>query len=97
MNLGFFAKAIIEGKSIVVYQISGYSDKGTWSIAINERLGLERAEAVYNVLVREFCVPASQLTMSRHGGVENMYYDDPHLIRALIESGGNCISKLTVF
>ena len=87
VNLGFFAKAIKDGKSNVVYNISGYADSGTGSAAINERLSKERAEAIYNVLVREFGVPASQLTMSHHGGVDNMYYDDPRLSRAVIVLG----------
>lgn len=87
VNLGFFAKAIKEGKSNVVYNISGYADKGTGTVATNERLSRERAEAIYNVLVREFGVPASQLTMSHHGGVDNMYYDDPRLSRAVIVLG----------
>ena len=87
VNLGFFAKAIKEGKSNVVYSISGYADKGTGSVATNERLSRDRAEAIYNVLVREFGVPSSQLTISHHGGVENMYYDDPRLSRAVIVLG----------
>lgn len=87
VNLGFFAKAIKEGKSNVVYNISGYADKGTGSAATNERLSRDRAEAIYNVLVREFGVPANQLTISHHGGVENMYYDDPRLSRAVIVLG----------
>lgn len=87
VNLGFFAKAIKEGKSNVVYQISGYADKGIGSKAINERLSRESAEAVYNVLVRELGVPASKLMMSHHGGVDNMYYDDPRLSRAVIVLG----------
>jgi len=87
VNLGFFAKAIKDGKSNVVYNISGYADSGTGSATINERLSKERAEAIYNVLVREFGVPSSQLTMSHHGGVDNMYYDDPRLSRAVIVLG----------
>ena len=87
VNLGFFAKAIKEGKSNVVYNISGYADRGTGTKATNERLSRERAEAIYNVLVREFGVSASQLTISHHGGVDNMYYDDPRLSRAVIVLG----------
>ena len=87
VNLGFFAKAIKEGKSNVVYNISGYADKGTGTPATNERLSRERAEAIYNVLVREFGVSPSQLTTTHHGGVNNMYYDDPRLSRAVIVLG----------
>ena len=87
VNLGYFAKIIKEGKSNVVYNISGYADKGTGSVKTNERLSRERAEAIYNVLVREFGVSSSQLTITNHGGVENMYYDDPRLSRAVIVMG----------
>ena len=87
VNLEFFAKAIKAGKSNVVYNIAGYADKGTGTTATNERLSKERAEAIYNVLVREFGVPASQLTTSHFGGVDNMYYDDPRLSRAVIVIG----------
>lgn len=87
VNLEFFAKAIKDGKSTVVYNISGYADRGTGNKSTNERLSRERAEAIYNVLVREFGVPAAQLTISHHGGVDNMYYDDPRLSRAVIVLG----------
>ena len=87
VNLGFLVKAIKAGSPNVVYNISGYADKGTGSKAINERLSRERAEAIFNVLVREFGVPASQLTISYYGGVDNMYYDDPRLSRAVIVLG----------
>jgi len=84
VNLGFFAKVIKAGNPDRVYNIAGYADKGTGSITVNERLSRECAEAIYNVLVREFGVPASQPTISHHGGVDNMYYDDPRLSRAVI-------------
>lgn len=87
VNLGFFAKLIKEGKSNVVYNIAGYADKGTGSVKTNERLSIERAEAIYNVLVREFGVSTSQLTISHHGGVDNMFYDDPRVSRAVIVMG----------
>lgn len=43
-----------------------------------------RAEAVYNCLVKEFGVPTSQLRVTYEGGVDNMYYDDPRVSRAVI-------------
>lgn len=84
VNLGFFAKMVIESKSNIVYNVSGYADSGTGSVATNQRLSKERADAIYAVLVRELGVPASQLKVSYHGGVENMYFDDPRLSRAVI-------------
>lgn len=87
VNLGFFAKAIKENQSDVVYKITGYADKGTGNPQINERLGRERAAAIYDVLVKEFGVPASRLIKENKGGVENMFYDDPRVSRAVIVIG----------
>ncbi|WP_437920473.1 OmpA family protein [Sphingobacterium sp. LRF_L2] len=84
VNLGFFAKIIKEGDPNMVYQVVGYADKGTGSKATNNRLSRERAEAIYNVLVREFGINASQIEVDAKGGVENMFYDDPRLSRAVI-------------
>lgn len=84
VNLGFFAKIIKEGNPELRYHIVGYADKGTGSKFTNQRLSRERAEAIYNVLVREFNVPASQLEVDYKGGVDNMFYDDPRLSRAVI-------------
>lgn len=84
VNLGFFAKAIKENKSDVVYKVTGYADKGTGNPQINERLSRERADAIFNVLVNEFDVPASRLIKDHKGGVENMFYNDPRVSRAVI-------------
>ena len=84
VNLGFFAKVIKEGNSEVVYKVTGYADAGTGTVAINERLSRERAQAIYNVLVNEFAVSPAQLEVAHQGGVENMFYNDPRLSRAVI-------------
>lgn len=84
VNLGFFAKVIKEGSSDVVYKLTGYADKGTGTPAINNRLSKARAEAIFDVLVNEFGVSPSQLEVSHEGGVDNMFYDDPRLSRAVI-------------
>lgn len=84
VNLGFLAKVIKDGNAKVTYRVTGYADKGTGSSRTNERLSKARAQAVYNVLVREFEVPTSQVQVSHEGGVDNMFYDDPRLSRAVI-------------
>lgn len=83
VNLGFQAKLMKENKD-AVYTIIGYCDKGTGTKEFNLRLSKARAEAVFNCLVQEFGVPASQLRMTHEGGVDNMYYDDPRVSRAVI-------------
>lgn len=83
-NLGLMAEAIKAGDKSVVYTITGYADAGTGSKRINERLSKRRAEAVRDCLVKEFGVSESQLRVDHKGGVDNMFYDDPRLSRAVI-------------
>lgn len=83
-NLSLMAEAIKAGDKSVVYTITGYADAGTGSKRINERLSKRRAEAVRDCLVKEFGVSESQLRVDHKGGVDNMFYDDPRLSRAVI-------------
>ncbi len=81
-SLSFLAKAInnSEGK----YSVSGYADKGTGSATWNEKLSLQRAEAVRDCLVNEFGVKADRLHVEAKGGVDDMFYNDPRCSRAVI-------------
>lgn len=84
VNLGFLAKVIKSTDSEAIYTITGYADSGTGSVKLNERLSKERAFAVYDCLINEYGISASQLRMDHKGGVDNMFYDDPRLSRAVI-------------
>ncbi len=84
VNLGMMAEVIKRGDSSAVYTITGYADAETGSSRINERLSKARAEAVRDCLVKEFGVNEEQLEIDYKGGVENMFYDDPRLSRAVI-------------
>lgn len=84
VNLGYLAKQIKEASASQVYTIVGYADNKTGSETVNERLSKERAEAVHNTLTNEFGVDASRLKIDYKGGVDNMYYDDATLSRAVI-------------
>lgn len=84
VNLKMMAEAIKASDPNAVYTITGYADAGTGSKKLNERLSKKRAEAVYDCLVNEFGVSASQLRIDYKGGVDNMFYDDPRLSRAAI-------------
>lgn len=83
-NLGMLAEVIKAGDKNAVYTITGYADAGTGSKRINEKLSKARAEAVYECLVEEFGINKAQLKIDYKGGVENMFYDDPRLSRAVI-------------
>lgn len=83
-NLGLLAEVIKQGDPNAVYTVTGYADKGTGSKGLNERLSKKRAEAVFDCLVNEYGVNKSQLKIDYKGGVDNMFYDDPRLSRAVI-------------
>lgn len=86
-NLGLLAQIIKESDPDAIYTITGYADAGTGSSKGNERLSKKRAENVYNCLVNEFGVNEKQLRIDYKGGVENMFYNDPRLSRAVITRG----------
>lgn len=83
-NLGMLAEVIKAGDPDAVYTITGYADAGTGSAKTNQRLSKGRAENVYDCLVKEFGVNPKQLRIDYKGGVENMFYNDPRLSRAVI-------------
>ncbi len=86
-NLGMLAEIIKQGDKDAVYTITGYADAGTGTAEGNQRLSQGRAENVYKCLTEEFGVDKNQLRIDYKGGVENMFYDDPRLSRAVITKG----------
>ncbi len=86
VSLGSFAGMIKDLDPNTVYLITGYADKGTGSKARNEKLSKARAEAAYNCLVKDYGVNPEQLKVDYKGGVDNMFFDDPSLSRAVIIS-----------
>ena len=83
VNLGFVAdmiKAFPQKKFLV----SGYADQYTGSKERNTWLAENRAKNVYKVLTEEFGVPVEQLVVGSHGGVDNMFYNDPQLSRSVV-------------
>lgn len=84
VQLGLFAETIKKADPNAVYIITGYADKGTGSVERNVILSKNRARVVYECLVNEFGVPKKQLRVDHKGGVDNMFYNDPRLSRAVI-------------
>lgn len=84
VKLRFLADVIKSADPNAKYMVIGYADAGTGSKGLNLRLSEKRAKVVYDCLVNEFGVKASQLQMDYKGGVENMFYDDPRLSRSVI-------------
>ncbi len=84
--LGGFAAMIKDLDPNAVYVITGYADKGTGSKTRNEKLSKARAEAAYKCLVEKYGVNPEQLKVDYKGGVDNMYFNDPSLSRAVVIS-----------
>ena len=68
------------------YTVYGYADKQTGSEERNAQLAQERSRNVYDILIKQFGVKASQLVRDAKGGVDVMYLNDPQLSRSVIIS-----------
>lgn len=68
------------------YSVYGYADKQTGSAERNAQLAQERSLNVYDILTKQYGVPASQLVREAKGGVDVMYLDDPQLSRSVVIS-----------
>ena len=66
------------------YLVCGYADKQTATPEHNLMLSENRANAVYDVLVNQFGVPASQLVKDFKGGVDYMFYNEKELSRCVM-------------
>ena len=84
VTLTNLAKLLNAVDTKIVYKISGYADQQTGSSERNQVLSEERAQAVYDFLVKEQGVDPAKLTVEAHGGVDTMYYNDNRLSRAVI-------------
>lgn len=82
INLGYIADAIKKGDSNKVYTIYGSADKQTGSPVVNQRLSEQRAQAVYDELVKNG-VSASQLRLNPVGDTQAKF-DKPLLNRVAI-------------
>jgi outer membrane protein OmpA-like peptidoglycan-associated protein len=85
VNLEGIAK-MIKNTPNTTFSVVGYADKQTGTEEINTRLAKGRAQNVYDLLTKEYGVPASRLTLDSKGGVDNMYLNDPRLSRSVIIS-----------
>lgn len=82
INLGYIAEAIKKGPSDKTYTIFGSADKQTGSPVINQRLSEQRAQVVYDELVRHG-VNSSQLRLNPVGDTR-AEFDKPLLNRVAI-------------
>ncbi|MBR5392968.1 MAG: SusC/RagA family TonB-linked outer membrane protein [Prevotella sp.] len=86
VNLKNIAEMIKEAPAGTKFNVIGYADKATGTAEHNAWLAEHRAQNVYDVLVKEFGVPASSLILDSKGGVGDMFYNSNELSRAVIIS-----------
>ncbi|MFI3320235.1 MAG: OmpA family protein [Rikenellaceae bacterium] len=84
LNLKNFADFVNARSRDEKYKVVGYSDKQTGTVKYNNELSQKRAQSAYDFLVNECGVDSSKLTVEGKGGVDNMFFDDAELNRAVI-------------
>ena len=82
INLGYIAEAIKKGASDKTYTIFGSADKQTGSPVLNQKLSEQRAQVVYDALVKHG-VNANQLRLNPVGDTQAKF-DKPILNRVAI-------------
>ena len=68
------------------FTVVGYADNQTGSQKTNDKLAQDRSQNVYDILINQYGVSASQLVREAKGGVDVMYLNDPQLSRSVIIS-----------
>ncbi|WP_294630382.1 OmpA family protein [uncultured Bacteroides sp.] len=81
MNLSYLANRIKEFPG-TTYTINGYADSATGSPAFNQKLSLKRAQAVKDLLVKKYGIPANNLEVAAGGGVDK--FGQPILNRVVL-------------
>ena len=84
MNLSYLASKIKESPN-ATYTINGYADSATGTPSFNQKLSLERAQVVKDLLVKKYGISADRLKVAAGGSVDK--FGQPILNRvALVES-----------
>lgn len=81
MNISYLADLMKEFPD-ATYTVNGYADSSTGTPAFNQQLSLKRAQAVVDVLVKDFGISADRLTVSADGGVDK--FGQPILNRVVL-------------
>lgn len=81
MNLSFLADQMKEFPN-AVYTVHGYADSATGTPAFNKELSLKRAQAVVDVLVKQYGISADRLNVDAGGGVDK--FGQPILNRVVL-------------
>ena len=81
MNLSYLADQMKQFPD-ATYTVNGYADSSTGTPAFNQTLSLKRAQAVVDVLVKDFGISADRLKVSADGGVDK--FGQPILNRVVL-------------
>lgn len=81
MNLSYLAD-IMKQFPEATYTVNGYADSATGTPAINQKLSEQRAQAVVDVLVKDYGIDASRLKVDANGGVDK--FGQPILNRVVL-------------
>ena len=84
MNLSYLADHMKKFPN-TSYVVNGYADSATGTPGLNKELSMKRAQAIVNVLVKQYGISANRLTVDANGGVDK--FGQPILNRVvLVES-----------
>lgn len=86
MNISYLANKMKEFSN-TTYTINGYADSATGTPSFNKELSLKRAQAVVDVLVKQYGISADRLKVEAGGGVDK--FGQPILNRVVIVESAN--------
>ena len=86
MNLSYLVSKMKEFPN-AKYTINGYADSATGTPSINQKLSLERAQAVKDLLVKKYGISADRLSIAAGGGVDK--FGQPILNRVVLVESNN--------
>lgn len=86
MNISYLAKQMQESPN-TTYTVNGYADSATGTPAFNQALSLKRAQAVVDILVKDYGISAERLKINADGGVDK--FGQPILNRVVLVKSAN--------
>ena len=105
MNLSYLASKMKEFPNMT-YTINGYADSATGTPSINQKLSLERAQAVKDLLVKKYGISADRLSVAAGGGVDKVLVclsipvraqnTDNNIIGIVVDKSGNPVYGASV-
>ena len=86
MNLSYLAEQMKKFPD-TKYVVNGYADSATGTPDFNKELSMKRAQAVVNVLIKQYGIAADRLSVDGNGGVDK--FGQPILNRVVLVKSNN--------